>query len=277
MTHSVRYDLALHLPLTSGQVKLIEADLLKILTLHEVELAAALVAQSAYLRLLARFLNQARAEAGIEFDADPESNDPFLENFRSGMEKGGAGGRQWDRLLRTGEKQAPAARLRRVVLGSVVPAIQEPGNRMGVMARYILFALGRGRVRFGPPIGPVPYRQLKAVALELDVPANQKIFREHFADGIEAEALLAYEDLQFSHHMMLIGFGLAQWAAAGLAIKAGRSTPRAEDWTAALQFANDALGPRSDFPTRLEEDAALKTVLDALTSRPLFPFAMVRG
>lgn len=277
MTPAARYDLALHLPLTEGQVKLIEADLLKILTLHEVELAAALVAQSAYLRLLAQFLNQARAEAGIEFDADPESNDPFLDTFRTGMEGGARASRQWDRLLRTGEKQASAARLRRVVLGSLVPAIQEPGNRMGVIARYFLFALGWGKVRFGPPIGPIPYRQLNTIPLELDAPANEKIFREHFANGIESEALLAYEDLQFSHHMMLIGFGLAQWAAAGLAIRAGRTTPGAQDWTAALQLANDALGSRSDFPTRLEEDAALKTLLDALTSRPLFPFAMVRG
>lgn len=276
MTSSTRYDLAPHLPLTEGQVKLIEADLLKILTVREVELAAALVAQSAYLGLLTRFLNEARADAGIEFDANPEANDPFLETFRAGME-GGRNIRKWDRLLRTGEKQVPAGRLRRVVLGSVVPAIQEPGNRRGVIGRYILFALGRGKVKFGPPIGPVPYRRLNAIPLNLEAAENERIFRDHFADGIQAEALLAYEDLRFSHHMMLIGFGLAQWAAAGMAIRAARDTPGAEDWTAALQFADDALGSRSDFPTRLEEDATLKTVLDALTSRPLFPFAMVRA
>lgn len=275
MMRSVRYDLSLHLPLTEGQVKLIEADLLKILTVREVDLPAALVAQSAYLRLLAQFLNQARAEEGIEFDADPESNDPFLDTFRKRME-GDEGPRQWERLLRTGEKQAPAARLRRVILGSVIPALEGPRSKRGVIAKYLLFALGRGKVDFGPPVGAVSYRQIETVSLELDAPENEKTFRDHFAEAIEGEALLAYEDLQFSHHMMLVSFGLAQWMAAALALRADRSAPNAEDWAAALKFADDALGPRSDFPTRLEEDTALKTVLDALTARPLFPFAMVR-
>lgn len=270
------YALAPHLPLTRGQVRLIEADLLQILSLEGVEVGNALIAQSAYLRLLARFLNQARAEARIEFDADPEANDPLLDHFRQQMRQPGHGGRPWSRLLQTAEKRAEARRLRRVVLASVLAALVQPDSRLGLMARYLLFILGRGRVEFGPPLGRIPFRRLAAVDLKVESAATQQRLRSHLTEAIAAEVLLVFEDLQFSHHLFLIGFGLTQWVAAAHAIRGGRKELADADWTPALDFTAKALGPRSDFPTRLEHDPTLRAVLDALTSRPLFAFAMVR-
>lgn len=264
-----------HLPLTPSQSKHLEADLLHLLALEGIDVSAALIAQSAYLRLLAVFLAQARAEAKIDLDADPAANDPFLERFSSNL-RAGEDGRPWGRLLRSGEREGSAGRLRRVVLGSVLASLQTPGSAPGTFARYMLFALGRGRVDFGPAVGRHAYRRLRAVPLGLDRAAIQTLLREACADALEGNALLAYDTVCFSHHMMLIGYGLAQWAAAALALRDGRPAPDDEYWTAALDFSEGAVGRDSDFPALLERNGALRTILETLTERPHFPFAMAR-
>ncbi len=264
-----------HLPLIEGQTKLIESDLLGLLTIGNLDPPSALIAQSAYLRLLTTFLNQARAEAAIEFDADPQANDPYLDRFRSRM-KGEGEGPPWAPLIAFSRKPASAARLRRVVLGSVLSALRGPGTRVSLLSRYVLFALGRGRLDFGEGIGSVSFRRMNAVRLEDGVPDLQKRLRDSLVEMIGSGSLFTYDDLRFSHHMMLIGFGLAHWAAAALAVNHSRLSPTDDDWNAALRFIDKALGPHSDFPARLDHDASLKTLLDALTSRPLFPYAMTR-
>ncbi len=276
MVHSNTSYLVSHLPLTEGQTKLIESDLLGLLTLGNLGPPSALIAQSAYLRLLTTFLNQARAEAAIEFDADPQANDPYLDRFRSRM-KGGGEGPPWGPLLAFAQKPASAMRLRRVVLGSVLPVLRSPGTRVSLLSRYLMFALGRGRLDFGKAIGSVSFRRMNAMRLQTGEPDLQRGLREHLVETIGSGALFAYDDLRFSHHMMLIGFGLAHWAAAALAVRHSRPSPTLDDWNAALRFVNEALGPHSDFPAHLDHDTSLKTVLDALTSRPLFPYAMTRS
>lgn len=264
-----------HLPLTRGQVKLIEADLLQILSLEGIDTGIALIAQSTYLRLLARFLDEARAESRIGFDADPEANDPFLDHFRRQMANP-ASGRAWDRLLHTAAKPADARRLRRVILASVLAAIVTPASRPGMITRSLRSLLAPGRVDFGPPLGRIPFRQLVAVDLSLNSPATQLRVRQHTIECIGAESLLAFDDLQFSHAVLLIGFGLSHWLAAAHALHASRSETDAADWDAGFEFTGRALGPHSDFPARLDGDPTLRTILQTLTARPLFPYAMAR-
>ncbi len=270
-------------PLSWEQYERIEADCAELLAATPTA-GAGLLAQAAYLRMLATFLRQAAGAQGGEASAgEAEERTAALELFRRRM-AGDGSGRRWDRLLTLAERPRTSPALARLTLGYVLAfraATERGGGRLATAARvtwgYVAWAGGWGRLRLPRLPGPVPWRALSRVHLNLKEPSQERLLRDYLAHCLFRKDLPARGEVLLGHNFLLLAYGFARVYAAAQAAAAGRAEATLEDLEEAIRAVEARHGLHSRFARLFGEHPWLRAMMQSLFDRAQYPYAMVNG
>lgn len=275
--------LAPQLPVSWDQYSMIESDLVDLLDAGAGDIGKALIAQSAYLNMLSKFLHEARHASNAPPGESPEANDRAISIFRRDM-LGKPPARKWDRLLRIAEKPSGAPLLRRVCLGYVLAVRRRHESRPGRLAgtirvlwSYLRHGLGAGEIELPYGLGRWNYRDVRKIRFDPSNPEHNALLRRFFSHCLFRKDLLLADDVKFGHNMMLMHYGLLQWFACAMALRGGRNEVSLEDLTEALRMVETHFGWHySAFSKMFTGHPKLQEVVEGMFQRPIFAFAMAR-
>lgn len=278
--------LAADLPLSWEQYHAVVDDLNELLEPELGPLEERLLSQSAYLGMLARFLREARGQAGA-LGAGAEANEPLLEPFRRRMRASiEYGGRElaWAIPRSLAARKRRSLLLRRVCLGVAHALRNTMARRRGRLASYVNLAgvyvghaLGRGSIELPGYAGAVDLKRLGAVEFDPRRREFDELLTGWFRHRLERQDLALVDDVRFGHQMMLLHWGLIHWYAAAGAAAAGRGEVTLEDLREALRAVEKFYVMHSRLERLFEDMPLLRGFIDALVARPLFAYSMARG
>jgi hypothetical protein len=274
--------LAGQLPLNWAQYESIEADLRALIAASAADPPAALRAQAVYLRLLTEFLREARKAAAAPPGERPEANDEPLAVFRRGM-SAPIGDRPWGRLFRMANKRRGSPTLRRVALGYLLALNRVVGRRIGrarsfalVTSTYLRHAFGRGAVDIPGASRPVRFDEIARVAFDPMHPPHAELLARYFDHALFRKDLLRFDEIAFSHNMLLVNYGLIHGFAAGLAAIEGAARVESPHLIEGLRAVERQYVLHSAFANKFADQPMLRATLEGVFHRPAFPFSMTR-
>jgi hypothetical protein len=273
--------LAADLPLAREQYEQIESDLIDLLDPALGPLPRRLVAQSAYLTILAKFLRQARS-AQQQLAAGPEANAEAFEVFRRKMR--GTQEQPWLLPLSIANKKRSAPRLRRMALGFAhalgsVSSAQRGRMRLYCIAisAYFQYAFGRGRLALPGIQRQLRWRDIGRVQFDPARPDFDELLTPYFRNRLARKELLTAEDLQWGHHLMLLHWGLIHWYSALLAAEAGSATIELECLRGGIEKVEEIFVRPATFDKLFGRYSMLRGFLDRMFQHPHYAFSMAWG
>jgi len=269
------------IPITWDQYSQIEGDLIEILSLPR-PIESRVVAQSVYLQLLVRLLQDARLAAAADWDEHPEANDDALRVFRRRMRTENEDS-PWSPLLRLAARPAQTRMLRRVFLGFSLAfrrACSGRMNRFGamlhVMTAYWAYAIGRGGLDVPRLSKPGQLSRMRAVAFDANTPEYDRLLTRYLRHCIGRKDLLVRDSVRFGHNMLLMNYGLVHWHATAFAADAGRERVALEDLKEAVRAVEQYFGYHSQFASFFNDYPAFKRLMESMFQRPVYAMAMAR-
>lgn len=273
--------LSTELPLSWPQYKSMEADLADLMDPALGPLGERLLLQAIYLRLLLKFLREARQQAGAAA-AGPDGHAQPLEIFRARVRKSPE--RPWALLRNLAARRRPRPLLRRLFLGYCHAARNVLGRRRNKLAaasllisKYIQHVLALGRIELPFLDRPVPYRRLRRIVFDPAQPEHDALLTRYFRHCLFRKDLLLEESIVFGIDMLLLRWGMIHWYAAATAAAAGHATVTPSDLREALRTVERFFGYHSDFSSIFRDHPYLRSITDRMFEHPLYAFSLARG
>ena len=268
------------LPLDWVQYERSKEDLAAMLDPALGPISQRLVMQSIYLRLLAKFLREARGQAG-DLAGGPEANRAPLKIFHQRMRPDG--GELFVMARRISERRRSSPLLRRTVLGFALSLRAVDRQNLGLLRtiatvarNYTLSAAGRGAVEL-PAAGAVPYRRLRTVGFDPARPEHDELLTRYFRHRLFRKDLAVAETIQAAHSMLLMHWGLIHWHSVGLAVAGGSPQIDLEHLAEAIRIIEKNYAFHSSFDVIFRRHTLLRGLLDRLMMNPLYAASMGWG
>jgi Fe-S-cluster containining protein len=273
--------LAVDLPLSWEQYQQIEQDLSDLLDPALGPLPRRLVAQSAYLALLTKFLRHARSELQ-QLTAGAEANVEPLTVFRRKLR--GTPEQPWPLPFSIADKRRSSMLLRRMFLGFAHALRNTYGQRRGrlrsyfmVIGTYFYYAAGRGRITLPRVKHTLAWRELSQIGFDPTRPEFDALLTRYFRHRLFRKDLLTSDYLHLGHHLMLMHWGLIHWYSALYAAEAGSPIVEMEHLREGLRNVEKFFVFHSTFDRLFVQYPMLRGFLDRMFQHPLYAFSMAHG
>ncbi len=272
--------LSTDLPLSWGQYLQIEEDLADLLRPEFGPIYKRLIAQSIYIQLLAKFLREARMEAGA-MTAGAEANEEALGVFRRRMK--GKPEEAWPLVRKLAAKGRTSPVLRRLFLGFVHSVLNTFIVRRKQMPALLL--LGEAYLRHATGHGviqpyrhqAVKFRDLAGIGFQPARPEFDQLLTRYYQHCLYRKDLLLQDSIEFAQQMQLMHWGLIHWYGAALAVESGTTEIGEEQFNEALRIVEKSYVFHSKFSDIFRDYPMLRNIMDRMFARPLYAFSMARG
>jgi Fe-S-cluster containining protein len=267
---------------------LVQEDLAGILGQRALPLELRLVAQSAYLDLLAAFLREVRGDRPLQTKPDSSKAGCFEpDTVQRDVDVVAALRRQF----LTGNQDAPIFRLARKFRGSPVlqrafiglitgfrqslMASARPGRLAGtaaILGHYLRHAARIGRVHLMPLKGRFDFRDFSRI--RFSDAAEPELFR-YYSHTLFRQDLLLAGNIWIGHRLMLMHHALIRWHAVGTAALTAEDEVHETALRTALGIVDQYYAFHTPFRKFFEDFPVMGMILDAIVRRPVYAASMV--